>query len=271
MSSIFSPDFLAMRARYGRLAGLRPMALANALLAVVGPAQRRVATATPIGLRLWLDPLNRLGMSLAEGGFEEPVTRALERYLGPGAVFLDIGANEGIHSVYAASLVGSAGTVLAVEPQSRLHEVINRNFALNGLRNYRLWACALSERDDATLALNLYPGLNTGASSVVVRYRFSRSSERVRTKTASTLIADSGLDRIDLVKVDVEGYEPEVVRGLLPALREQRVRALMVDYHAATLARRGLKAEDTHRLVLDAGMLCPVPGDLNGYVTYVLP
>ncbi len=76
---------------------------------------------------------------------------------------------------------------------------------------------------------------------------------------------------VDLVKVDVEGYEPEVVHGLLPALRERRVRALMVDYHGPILARRALQAEDTHRRLLDAGMLCPMPGDLNGYVTYVLP
>jgi FkbM family methyltransferase len=152
--------------------------------------------------------------------------RALERYLGPGAVFLDVGANEGVHSVYAACLVEAAGTVLAVEPQSRLQAVIDRNFALNGLRNYRLWACALSDHDDATLDLNLYPGLNTGSSSIVARYRFCRSLERVRTKTASALIAESGVDKVDLVKVDVEGFEPEVVRGLLPALRERRVRVL---------------------------------------------
>jgi FkbM family methyltransferase len=247
------------------------MALADALLAGVGPAQRRVVTETPLGVRLWLDPLNRLGMSLAQGPFEEPVVQALEKYLGPGAVFLDVGANEGIHSVYAARLVGAAGTVLAVEPQSRLQAVIDRNFALNGLRNYRLWACALSDHDDATLALNLYPGLNTGSSSVVARYRFCRSSERVRTKTGTALIGESGVDRVDLVKVDVEGYEPEVVRGLLPALRERRIQALMVDYHGAILGRRALDAEDTHRRVLQAGMLCPVPGDLSGYVTYVLP
>ena len=45
----------------------------------------------------------------------------------------------------------------------------------------------------------------------------------------------------------------------------------MVDYHGPILARRALQAEDTHRRLLDAGMLCPMPGDLNGYVTYVLP
>ncbi len=268
---MFSQEFLAIRRRYARLAGLRPMAFANVLLAVAGPTQRRVVTATPLGVRLWLDPLNHLGMSLAEGPFEEPVMRIMEKYLGPGAVFLDVGANEGVHSVYAARLVGAAGTVLAVEPQSRLHAVLDRNFALNGLRNYRLWACALSDHDDATLLLNLYPGLNTGSSSVVARCRFCRALERVRTKTASALIAESGVDRVDLVKVDVEGYEPEVVHGLLPALRERRVRALMVDYHGPILARRALQAEGTHRRVLDAGMLCPMPGDLNGYVTYVLP
>ena len=127
---MFSQEFLAIRRRYARLAGLRPMAFANVLLAVAGPTQRRVVTATPLGVRLWLDPLNHLGMSLAEGPFEEPVMRIMEKYLGPGAVFLDVGANEGVHSVYAARLVGAAGTVLAVEPQSRLHAVLDRNFAL---------------------------------------------------------------------------------------------------------------------------------------------
>jgi hypothetical protein len=69
----------------------------------------------------------------------------------------------------------------------------------------------------------------------------------------------------------VEGYEPEVVRGLLPALKLGRVRRLMVDYHAALLARRGLSAEPTHRSILEAGLARSGDGPLRGYVVYEAP
>ena len=267
MEARLSERCLALQSRYDRLARLRPMALARFVLALTAAGDRRTITPTPLGIDLYVDPLSNLGHTLTSPSCFEEERRALTNYLQPGGIFVDIGANEGALSALAGTLVGLNGIVLAVEPQTRLQDIIRINTALNGLTNVRPVGCALSEANgEATLYL--YPDLNTGASGLVRGYRFSRAMERVRVRTASDLLDEHLIGHADLVKVDVEGYEPEVVRGLLPALRAGRIGMLMVDYHAPLLARRGISAEPTHRLILEAGMVRRDDGPLRGYAVY---
>jgi FkbM family methyltransferase len=67
----------------------------------------------------------------------------LRRYLRPGAVFIDMGANEGYFSVLASGVVGPSGAVIAVEPQSRLQGVIQTNLDANACLNVRLVRCVV--------------------------------------------------------------------------------------------------------------------------------
>jgi hypothetical protein len=141
-----SEPCLALQRRYGRLAGVRPMPLANLLLALIaaGAGDRRTITTTPLDISLYLDPLNNLGRTLAWPSCFEEERQAIAR-LPPGGVFVDIGANEGVLSVLAGTLVGRHGVVLAVEPQSRLQDLIRINAALYGLANVRPLRCALGD------------------------------------------------------------------------------------------------------------------------------
>lgn len=59
----------------------------------------------------------------------------------------------------------------------------------------------------------------------------------------------------DFVKVDVEGYEKEVVEGMVPAIGAGPVRALLLDYHASVLKKRGINSRDIENMVLAAGMV----------------
>ena len=267
MEAKLSERCLAVQSRYGRLARLRPMALARWALALSAASDRRTITPTPLGIDLYLDPLSNLGRTLASPACFAEERRELTSHLRPGGVFIDIGANEGALSVLAGTLVGPNGIVLAVEPQTRLQDLVRINAALNRLSNIRLLGCALGAADgEATL--HLYPDLNSGASGLVHGYRFSRARERVQVRTAASLLDEHRIGHADLVKVDVEGFEPEVVRGLLPALGAGRIGVLMVDYHAERLARRGISAEPTHRLILAAGMARRGDGPLRGYAVY---
>src|SRR5207302_1543398 len=81
-----------------------------------------------------IDPLSRLATRLeATGRYEPYVADALALITKPGDLVLDVGANEGYHTVVAARLVGPTGRVIAVEPQQRLHSIIRHNCRLNGV------------------------------------------------------------------------------------------------------------------------------------------
>jgi FkbM family methyltransferase len=258
--------------RYGWLFRLRPQIVAAAAARVLLPAERRRIVGTDMGVRLYVDPVSHLGRVLAlEDGRYEPDTGAvLKEHLGPGSVFLDVGANEGIFSAVGGRLVGAEGLVLAVEPQRRLHDVIAINLALNGITWGRIVPHALGPEQGARGRLHLHTALNTGASSIVSRYRFARASQEISYVAPANLLAEHDIATVDLCKVDVEGFEPEVVQALLPLVAKGRVRALLVDYHAAILRVRGIDPGASHRGLLDAGLrvASAEPAALAGPVLY---
>lgn len=247
--------------RYGFLSKIRPTELSGPFLDLVFPFRKVI---TIEGMRLSIDPASHLGRTLLMSGAYEPETcEIFRKHISPGDLVLDVGANEGFFSALAALLVGREGCVVAVEPQSRLQDVIEINLALNADCKTLIVHNALGERDGDTLEINLFPRSNTGASSLVRRPRFAKNTETVRTVSPLTLLSQSGRRRFDFVKVDVEGFEPEVVRSL----PMQSVGTLLVDYHAAILAHRGLDPSETDDLVRRTHN--PVLGSLaGGYVLY---
>lgn len=230
-------------------------------------AQRRIVSAE--GLRVLIDPTSHLGDEILSTGTYEPDTvRLFRENLRSGDIMLDIGANEGFFAALAGSLVGPQGTVLAVEPQSRLQEILEINLALNAAGTTKIIKRVVGEGDTATHHIWLFPVSNTGASSLVSRYRFGAKSEEVREITPATILAEANVQKIDFVKIDVEGFEPEVIRSLAPLMRAGKVGTLLLDYHAAILASRGIDPAITHALVSECGMTA-AEGDIGrGYVLY---
>jgi FkbM family methyltransferase len=216
---------------------IRPAPFAVAIKNLLGVKRIEVETAEG---RFWLDPASEFGQRLLTTGVYEPeVAATLRRILGPGGTFFDVGANEGYFSVIASRIVGTAGRVVAVEPQNRLQPVLKRNFAINGAANASVTAAAVSDASGVA-ELNLSPSMNTGASSLILRTRYAQQKESVPTKTLAEIVADAGVGRIDLLKMDIEGWEYEAILGSRPLFEAGLVRALALELHADHLRARGL-------------------------------
>ena len=250
---------------------IRPSLLAIPLARLLAPDPRRRIVDTPMGLRLYIDPLTHLGKVIAESGEYEPETvEVYKQLVVPGAVVLDIGANEGVFSALAAKLAGPTGFVLAVEPQSRLRNIIEINMRLNGAQRFSILTAAMGGSESAHAPLSLAPSLNSGSSSFVHRSRFYQHTEPVRFTGVEELCRCTGSRHFDLVKVDVEGFEHRVVEALMPLLREGCIRALLVDYHDQLLRQQGIRARDLHRQIIESGFdsSVPVSTDPKSYVLY---
>jgi FkbM family methyltransferase len=271
-------DALNMRAlrsvarRYRWLTRVKPKWLWSRIGSFLLPGDRRRVVETEMGIRLYLDPLSHLGQQVLKWGVYEPKTcNLLNSRLGAGQVFVDVGANEGIFSALGGKLVGETGTVVAIEPQSSLRGLIEINCRLNGVANWRIYTAGLGRPGEDSERLFLYTPLQTGMASMVKSYRSTTAAVRVRLLTLAEVMVDLGLESIDLVKVDVEGYERAVVEGLVGLIRERRIRALLLDYHSDILAQQGVRAADIHASILRAGML-PRDGTVEEAATrsYVL-
>lgn len=264
-------EFASWSQGYSRLVSVRPQVAADLLIRLKTGGDRRRLVQTEMGVRLYLDPVSNLGREVATTGRYEPETAELiEQYLPRGGAFVDIGANEGVFSAYASTLVGPGGVVVSVEPQERLRDIIAINMSINssGARSL-IFTRAIGE-EAGELTINLYSNLNSGASGAYRRPRFGGSTDTAQFISPAQLFTEAEIERADVVKVDTEGFEHKVVPMLSLMLREGRVRALLVDIHPQILGPIGVEAKSVHEAVLATGMKF-VQGDTKdwwGYFVY---
>lgn len=208
------------------------------------------------GLRLRLFLGNDLSQAIFVGRSFEPNEFALlDALLEPGMVFVDGGANEGVYSLVAAQRVGSSGRVLAFEPSPREHERLLANLRLNRLDNVVTWQAALDERPGtATLALADFghEGQNT-IGDVVANPRVQTAGLiSVEATTLDRAVAEAGVTRVDVIKLDVEGYEPAVLRGASQTLK-RFAPVLQLELEEQALATHGFSKAELVQLLAAAG------------------
>lgn len=168
----------------------------------------------------------------------EPELRHLDVLLEPGAVFLDVGANIGLYSLRAATLVGPGGRVVAVEPGASALQSLRENLALNPDLAPRITviAAALSDRAGSASLYHVAAGHDPQAFSLLADGT-ADAAETVETQTLDGLVSRLGLGRLDLVKMDVEGAEPMVIDGARRCL--ETLRPTVVFEMNSTIVGRG--------------------------------
>lgn len=146
------------------------------------------------------------------GELDRKITWVCSRLVRPGDCVLDIGANLGLVALTLSALVGPSGQVHAFEPIPEMQELIEEAIDRNGVANIRLYRFALGERyGELTLSI---PRENAGAASFVEARRWVDSNHMpVTVQALSSVMEGQDIDHIRLVKIDVEGYEPEVLTG----------------------------------------------------------
>lgn len=137
-----------------------------------------------------------------------PIVKVLAHLMRPGRVFVDVGAHIGLFAITAAKAAGGGGQVVAFEPDPVNREVLIRNAALNRV-DLDIRDCAIAGQEgQATLFKSAE---NLAIHSIVPEPRLTASTV-VRTSTLERQL--SGLDRLDLIKLDVQGAEPEIIAGI---------------------------------------------------------
>jgi FkbM family methyltransferase len=203
--------------------------------------------------RFWVDMASNFGIRVTSAEGYEPETKALlVSFLKPGMAFVDLGANEGFFSVIAARAVGPTGRVLAIEPQSRLGPVIRRNLELNDAANVTLAQVAISA-EAGVAEFNLAPDTNSGSSGLSRATRYANPTQSVRTLTLDLCLQEHALTMVDVMKIDIEGYEYEAVLGAKELFRTLKVRRLLIEIHDKLLSARGLRPKDISDFLLSCG------------------
>ncbi|MBX2805769.1 MAG: FkbM family methyltransferase [Hyphomicrobiales bacterium] len=120
-----------------------------------------------------------------------------------GDIFVDIGANCGLFTVLGAMKVGDEGRVLAVEPNSIMLDRLKYNIGINELSNVEICESAIGPKaGEAELHIDRR---QYGKSSIVSNKKLEKV--KVKLDTLDSILESRGLSKIDLMKIDIEGYE----------------------------------------------------------------
>lgn len=184
----------------------------------------------PRGYRAYRTPAGRIYLDVRESPmmlarvlriYESEKHDLLRRSLRPGSTFVDAGANKGDFTLLAARMVGATGRVVAFEPEAQNCTWLRRSIELNGYSNIEVIEAALGEREgEAELHVSETSGWHTLAE---------QSDAATQTVTVTTLDAVLSGARADLIKIDVEGWELQVLQGAERTLGS--VGSVTIDLH----------------------------------------
>jgi FkbM family methyltransferase len=187
----------------------------------------------------------------------EPELPYLEKILSPGKIFVDVGANFGVYTLVASRLVGETGRVLAFEPTAQSFAILRQNIELNCFRNVDGFQVALAEtRGKAWLNYGWDPVGNWLGKDL----RGENEGEEVRTESLDQLLEENGIDRVDAIKIDVEGAEELVLLGATRCLTHQRP-IVIFEFNPACAYRIGLSPQGATDLLESLGYEFVLVGD----------
>jgi FkbM family methyltransferase len=186
--------------------------------------------------RMTLDLANAIHRQIFMGCFARNMTRWARAVLPNGGTFLDVGAHAGYFSLLASHRVGASGRVFAVEPNPRTFATLQHHLTHNSVSNVLATMCGLA---DATgvLVLHMPPSHLDYNATVLPRPEWTRAEVPVR--TLDDCVKEWRIDRIDLMKIDVEGAEPLVLDGGADALARGVVRHAMIEINGPRLSEGG--------------------------------
>jgi len=173
------------------------------------------------------------------GGGEAPVLERVLSRLPEGAAVYDVGANVGLYTVFLALKAGPGGTVASFEPDSKNYLHLVENVNLNGLETVTCVPSALGEEAGEG---KLAQGDIIGNYSLLTKPEPGLRYTSVTIVSGDVYAEEKGLPVPYLLKIDVEGFEFAVLRGLRRTLRDESCRAVLIEVHPYLLPS-GVTAE----------------------------
>ncbi|MES2278833.1 MAG: FkbM family methyltransferase [Bacteroidota bacterium] len=184
---------------------------------------------------------------LSTGTYESEIGKLINTSLKPGYVALDIGANIGLQSIRMSKCCGDSGKVYAFEPLTYLQNKFTKNTQLNNCTNITLFPFALSDvPGESEIKINEH-NWNQGTFSLT-QTNTGNTLQQLVIKVADEIPEIEMLANLHLIKIDVEGFEYPVLRGLKTTLQKHKPR-IIFEYDSNYWVQTGQSMADCFALL----------------------
>jgi FkbM family methyltransferase len=205
-----------------------------------------------IKLRLYLE--SELARLIYCEYFELMEREFLRAFLRPGDIFVDIGANIGLYTLIAASCVTESGSVYSFEPAEKSFKRLCDNVILNGFSNIKCYQMALSNETGEFPFYTSEDGHDAWNSFATPIAGKAFSKEIIKCKKWDDFVFQHDLiDRVTMVKIDVEGWESRVLEGARGSLSRKDAPLLQVEFTEEASASAGFSCEFLYNLLEELG------------------
>ena len=185
------------------------------------------------------------------GVYEKAETKFFQTACREGMTFLDVGANIGYYTALAARAVGPAGKVIALEPDPESFKCLEQTIAANGTENVQAFPVAAS---DASAVLPLYISADNRGDNRLYAPGETRPQVEVQAVATDALLAENKIETVDLIKIDVQGYEPKVIAGLRDTITRSPKLTLLTEFWPKGIRDAGGDPNDFLNTLRDLGL-----------------
>ena len=175
--------------------------------------------------------LNKKGLALSishYGTYEKLEAKIMEEKIKVGNITVDVGANIGLHTLNMARIVGNTGRVFAFEPDPSNFEILRKNVKINNYQNIILEQKACADKYGRT---TLYQSDHPGMHRVFPQTKQAKGQVQVELTSLDKYFIDSNLaDKINFIKIDVEGLEFSVLKGMKNILKNNKKIKILFEF-----------------------------------------
>jgi FkbM family methyltransferase len=186
-------------------------------------------------------------------GYEPEVTNILSCLVKPDDVILDVGTNFGWYTTLFAQIAGDRGKIHSFEPSPTTYEKLLKNIELNNLVDFVIAnRCAVSDSEGST-KIHVFTKRSHGCASLSTLGEEEYEAFDTPLTTLNRYIADCSIERVDFLKIDVEGSELAVLKGASDLLSSPAAPPMMIEINDDTSTAFGYDSGDIWELLCSYG------------------
>lgn len=220
-----------------------------------------------LGVNYELDLTDLLQREIYFNCYDSKQLPLLLRYITAGQTYIDVGANVGFYSLHIAKKIKGNGRIYSFEPDPMLYKSLHKNYGLNTFaRTIKIYNLAITNCVE-TMPFYVHHDGASGEGSLTRFPRLTGKSITVDTMTIDRFLEIEKIEKVNFIKIDIEGNEFELLEGAKHSLKDQCLEKIYIEFNGPLQMQKGRTLTELLELFADYGYQ---PGKLNQKILHQL-